>query len=139
MVEAGKAAWIASGGELDTILACYRAMASLAPKDMMDASTQVDNAIAGLMIDLAAMRIAAEDVGNHPYHGPLSKPDENGKRVPVCDPVHEKFHGSIGDVLSGKVMPEARRQMEDALRRSPPEPKTFPVGLKVGDPRRLGG
>lgn len=60
----------------------------------------------------------------------------NAMRSP--DPVHERFHGSIGDVLAGKVIPEARRQMEKALASAPKEKAPFPVSGSKDDPRRVG-
>ncbi len=82
------------------------------------------------------LRMPAE-AGNHPYHGP-TKPDADGKRVPVADPVHERFHDSVGDVLAGRVMPEARRQMQEALKSVPKEKTPFPTQTSVVDPRRIG-
>ena len=62
-----------------------------------------------------------EALGNHPYHGPT----KDGQSVP--DEVHERFHKTIGDVLTGKVIPAARKQMEDALRQAPKEKTPFPI------------
>lgn len=66
---------------------------------------------------------AAEEAGNHDYHGPVV----DGKAV--SDPVHENFHKAVGDVLSGKVIHEARRQMQEALKNAPrdAEVKSFPT------------
>lgn len=66
---------------------------------------------------------AAEETGNHDYIGPVS----DGKAV--ADPVHENFHRAVGDVLSGKVMHEARKQMQEALKTAPRdvEPKSLPA------------
>lgn len=75
--------------------------------------------------------------GQHPYHGP-TKPNAEGNPEPVPDPVHERFHGSIGDVLAGKVIPAARRQMQEALKNAPKDPQPFPVGSSKDDPRRIG-
>lgn len=82
-----------------------------------------------------------EDVGSHDYHGPMSKPgpDEPGRPVPIPDIIHERFHKSVGDVLSGKIIPEARRQMEEALKNAPKEKTTIPVApASKDDPRRIG-
>jgi len=76
--------------------------------------------------------LADENPGDHPYHGPV----EGGKTIP--DEVHQRMHRSIGDVLAGKVLPEARRQMQEALKGVPKEKVPFPLN-KVGvDPRRMG-
>ena len=56
--------------------------------------------------------------GDHDYHGPVV----DGKTV--SDEVHERFHGAIGDVLAGKVMPKAREQMREALNRQLPDAPT---------------
>lgn len=61
-----------------------------------------------------------ESAGAHPYHGPV----KDGKSIP--DETHQRFHGAVGDVLSGKIMPEARRQMQEALKNVPKEPTTIP-------------
>jgi hypothetical protein len=61
----------------------------------------------------------------HDYHGPV----KDGKAVP--DEVHERFHRSIGDVLAGRVIPEARRQMQEALKAAPKDKAPFPVRATV--------
>lgn len=72
---------------------------------------------------LRAVLAASEETGNHDYIGPVS----DGKAV--ADPVHENFHRAVGDVLSGKVMHEARKQMQEALKTAPRdvEPKSLPA------------
>jgi hypothetical protein len=65
----------------------------------------------------------AEKEHNIDYHGPT----ENGK--PVDDGVHERFHRSIKDVLDGKVLPQARRQMQEALKDAPKEKPPFPTRI----------
>jgi hypothetical protein len=64
----------------------------------------------------------ADESSDHDYNGP-TKPDpvNPGRRLPIPDEAHERFHKSVGDVLGGKIVPAARRQMEDALRRAPPD------------------
>jgi hypothetical protein len=54
------------------------------------------------------------------YHGPV----KDGQAIP--DPVHEQFHRAVGDVLAGKVIPSARKQMRDALDKAPTGEKTMP-------------
>lgn len=76
--------------------------------------------------------VAAEEPGSHPYHGPV----ENGKTVP--DDVHERFHKAIGDVMAGKVMHEARKQMQESLKNAPKEKTPFPTGVDSSDHRRIG-
>lgn len=148
----------------ELLSAVYPAMASVAPVPLVsEAEDKVtclqaayrslgeasDARIAELEMENARLRrlLASDAPGDHPYHGPLSKPDENGKRTPVPDETHERFHKSIGDVLSGKILPKAREQMADALKRSPPDAPTTastskPMPGKAlglhGDPRRLG-
>ena len=82
----------------------------------------------------------------HDYNGPTAT-DRDGIRHPVPDPVHERFHKAVGDVIAGRVIPAARKQMEDALKRTPPEPSTSASTGKAmpdkslgtgGDPRRIG-
>ncbi len=51
------------------------------------------------------------------YHGP-TKTDSDGKRYSVPDVVHERFHEALKDVLTGKVLPAAREQMKEALKRA---------------------
>lgn len=64
------------------------------------------------------MIVAAEDREDaHPYHGPLSSDG-----TPIPDVVHERFHKSIGDVLTGNVTYKAREQMRKALNRPQPAP-----------------
>lgn len=87
------------------------------------------------MKDVAAL---PEGAGNHPYHGPLSKPDEAGRRTPVPDEVHERVHRVVGDILAGKVIPEARRQMQEALKAAPKEKEPFRAATAQGDARRIG-
>jgi hypothetical protein len=61
----------------------------------------------------------ATEPPGHDYVGPTKPdPDRPGRRVPVADAVHERFHGSVGDVIQGKVLPEARKQMREALERA---------------------
>ncbi len=82
-------------------------------------------------------RVAAEEPGSHPYHGPTEK-DANGRNVTVPDPVHENFHKAIGDVMAGKVMHEARKQMQESLKNAPKEKTPFPTGADSSDHRRIG-
>lgn len=61
-----------------------------------------------------------EEKSNHDYHGPKGPEiDEHGyptgKQVPVRDETHERFHKSVGDVIQGKVLPEAMDQMKGAI------------------------
>jgi hypothetical protein len=84
--------------------------------------------------DMLRARLAAQEerVGDHDYNGPT----ENGKAV--SDPVHERFHGAIGDVLAGKVMPAAREQMRKALDKAPAEQKRFPLNVLRFDRQEIG-
>lgn len=59
--------------------------------------------------------------GSHPYHGPV----KDGKAIE--DEVHERFHKAIGDVMDGKVIPDAQKQMKDALDKAPKPKPAFPV------------
>jgi len=54
---------------------------------------------------------------NPDYHGPTA-PDGEGKQKAIPDVVHERFHESIKDVLAKRVLPKAREQMEEALRKT---------------------
>ena len=77
--------------------------------------------VARLYAILAHSGISVEEsVGSHPYHGPVKDGES------IHDVAHERFHHSVGDVLSGKIMPEARRQMQEALKNVPKEPATIP-------------
>lgn len=83
--------------------------------------------------------LRVEEPGPHDYNGSIA----DGKTV--RDPVHERFHGAIGDVLSGKVMPAARRQMQEALKQAPKdEPTTastsrpMPRGAVASDQQSIG-
>lgn len=65
-----------------------------------------------------------EEPGAHDYHGPTEPVlDSDGvpthNRRAVADVVHERFHKTVGDVLAGKVIPAARKQMRDALDKAP--------------------
>jgi hypothetical protein len=73
-----------------------------------------------------------EAPGNLDYNGPT----KDGKAVP--DPAHERFHGAIGDVLAGNIIPAARRQMQEALKSCPKEKAPFPVVGGKDDQRRIG-
>lgn len=92
-----------------------------------------------------ARMIKADETGNHPYHGP-TKPvtDADGKvtRQVVPDPTHERFHGSVGDVIAGNVMRPARDQMERALAdarvKDGKTPPPFPSAHTASDHRRIG-
>ena len=76
--------------------------------------------------------------GNHDYHGPTKPDPDTGRPVPVPDPVHERFHGAVGDVLSGRVIPEASRQMQEALKNAPKEPSRPTNLTSTDDSRRIG-
>lgn len=96
--------------------------------------------------------LMAEEPGNHDYHGPtetVPHPTIDGQteRRAVPDPVHERFHGAVGDVLAGKVMGAARRQMQEALKQAPKDDPTTASTSKPMpgqasssgiDPRRMG-
>lgn len=68
------------------------------------------------------------------YHGPVV----DGQPAP--DETHERFYESVKDVLAGRVMPQAREQMRDALGRAP-EPaktKTLPRGAITTQRQNIG-
>lgn len=69
---------------------------------------------------------ATGDAPNIDYHGTK---DLDG--LPVPDPVHENFHRAVGDVLAGKVMSAARKQMEDALGKAPKDKVPFPTRASI--------
>lgn len=81
--------------------------------------------------------LMSDKVGDHDYHGPV----KDGKAVP--DESHERFHGSIGDVLSGNIIRPARDQMEKALADARAKDgkgvPSIPTGGRSSDPRRIGG
>lgn len=81
--------------------------------------------------------LMSDKVGDHDYHGPV----KDGKAVP--DESHERFHGSIGDVLSGNIIRPARDQMEKALADARAKDgkgvPSIPTGGRSDDPRRIGG
>lgn len=76
--------------------------------------------------------LPTSDPGSHDYHGPV----QDGRAIP--DPVHEGFHRAVGDVLAGRVMPAARRQMEDALKQAPKEPTRAPDAIMRGNRAPMG-
>lgn len=76
--------------------------------------------------------------GSHPYHGPTKPDPETGNPVPIHDLDHEGFHKAVGNVIAGKIIPAARRQMQEALKNAPKEKPAFPVGGSKDDPRRIG-
>lgn len=86
--------------------------------------------------DSDARMLKADETGNHDYIGPV----KDGKAVP--DPTHERFHGSVGDVIAGNVMRPARDQMERALAdarvKDGKTPPPFPSAHAVPDHRRIG-
>lgn len=122
--------------------------ASLARAKMAEsrvAALEHENMAMGSMLALLSrklthyMEMVDAEPGNHDYHRPLGKPDETtGRRTPAPDPVHERFHGAVGDVLAGKVIPAARRQMQEALKNAPKEPTAIPTAVSPDDPRRFG-
>lgn len=81
--------------------------------------------------------LKADKVSDHDYHGPI----KDGKAVP--DESHERFHGSIGDVLSGNIIRPARDQMEKALADARAKDgkgvPSIPTSGRSSDPRRIGG
>lgn len=88
-------------------------------------------------------RVMAEEPGDHPYHGPtetVPHPTIDGQSVKqaVPDPVHEQFHRAVGDVLAGRVMKPALRQMQEALKNCPKEKAPFPLPKLSYDPRKMG-
>lgn len=114
----------------------------LAVRDARIAQLEADAFLAACDTDDPWRVTAEHNTGDHPYHGP-TRPvhDENGTltgRESVPDPVHEEFHRSIGHVLGGKVLPAARRQMEEAIKQAPKDKAPFPHRVIGFDPRRMG-
>lgn len=128
------------------LIEIYRAMAALAPtqgdygqvrrelSNMSEIATEQANRIAELEHDIRMLM--SDKVGDHDYHGPV----KDGKAVP--DESHERFHGSIGDVLSGNIIRPARDQMEKALADARAKDgkgvPSIPTGGRSDDPRRIG-
>lgn len=88
---------------------------------------------------LAADVVAAEEPGAHDYNGPSepvldSDGVPTGRRRAVANEVHERFHKAIGDVMAGKVIPAARKQMDDALDRAPKFEETTASTVKPMNP-----
>lgn len=98
-----------------------------ANSDMLGMIAQQAEIIAGLQRRLTV------ETGDHDYHGPTesvphpTNPDKTVRRA-IPDPVHERFHGAVGDVIAGRVMPEARRQMQEALKAAPKANPGLPPG-----------
>lgn len=78
------------------------------------------------------------EVADHNYIGPTKKDPETGQKTTIRDPVHERFHGAVGDVLGGRVMGEARKQMQEALKNAPKEYTPPNLEGSKDDPRRIG-
>lgn len=80
--------------------------------------------------------LRADETGNHNYHGPT----KDGKAVP--DPVHERAHEVVGDILGGRIIRPARDQMEKALAdarvKDGKAPAEIPTAPNLSDPRRIG-
>jgi len=58
------------------------------------------------------------------------------------DASHERAHEVVKDILNGRITQPARRQIQEALKSAPADPKAFPngalSGTSQGDPRRVG-
>ena len=149
MIEAGKAAFDLPGNIGDSLMRAYRAMRAAEPtsydectvtalsEDIRSIKRSRDQWQERALAAEALLRV--EEPGSHDYNGPVA----DGKTIP--DPVHERFHGAIGDVLSGKVMPAARRQMQEALKQAPKDAPTtastsrpMPRGAVVSDQQSIG-
>lgn len=144
--------------DLDAI---YRAMAALAPVELVTANedrivaletavSEKDREIVQLRAEREAWKylyemakpdsdtrmLRADETGSHDYIGPV----KDGKAIP--DPTHERFHGSVGDVIAGNVMRPARDQMERALAdarvKDGKTPPPFPSAHALPDHRRIG-
>lgn len=77
---------------------------------------------------IAGVLAAQEQPGNIDYIGPTKPdPDKPGRRLPVPDAVHEQVHRVVGDVLAGRVIQEARRQLQEALKSAPKEKASLPT------------
>lgn len=171
MLAAGVSAAFGSSGSEPLLPTIYRAMAAVAPVELVTAHedrivaleaavSERDREITQLRAEREAWKylyemakpdsdtrmLAADEAGSHPYHGP-TRPvtDADGNvtgRESVPDPVHERAHGVVGDILAGKVIRPARDQMEKALAdakvKDGKAPPPFPVAPKMSDPR-LGG
>ena len=137
--------------------ALYRTMRALEPRGYLNERLEkliIGNNEKSLRIaELTRLLAISEKPGDHDYHGPTESvphPTLEGQSIrrATPDPTHEQFHRAVGDVLAGKIIPEARRQMEDALKRPLPD---APAGASTskpmpgkalsgfgGDPRRIG-
>lgn len=116
----------------------WRAAAETLAADLADAGARTitlrdayDRAEAEIERLRAQLWLPTEQ-GDHNYHGPVDK-----DRQPIPDPAHERFHGAVGDVLAGRIIPEARRQMQEALKSAPKEKAPFPTTPSGDDPKRM--
>lgn len=128
-----------------SLVMTYRAMAALAPKDReililraeREAWKHMYEELRGKTGAPDARMLRADETGNHNYHGPT----KDGKAVP--DPVHERAHEVVGDILGGRIIRPARDQMEKALAdarvKDGKTPAEIPTTPNLSDPRRIGG
>lgn len=77
------------------------------------------------------------ELGDHDYHGPSERDPETGRQVSVRDTVHERVYAVVGDILAGRVIQAARRQLQEALKSAPKDPVTLNLQTD-DDPRRIG-
>jgi hypothetical protein len=163
MIRAGEKAWqsVREFAQIGTNPRCteatYRAMAARRPREGTQLATdqnvitlirllQTERDSARTLATEHGLRIAqlerdirmlmSDKVGDHSYHGPV----KDGEAVP--DETHERFHKTVGDVLSGNVMRPARDQMEKALADAKAKDDKAPKPIRGittrGDPRLMG-
>lgn len=72
------------------------------------------------------------------YIGP-TREGPDGKKEAIPDPVHERVHEVVRDVLAGRVLPRAREQLRDALGTPQPDSPTTASTSRPMPGRALGG
>lgn len=95
----------------------------------LTAARGLDGMIGGIEPDGARRKVKAEETD---YNGPVV----DGRTVP--DPVHERVHEVVKDILAGRVIQSSRRQLQEALKNAPTEKKPFPTHVEPTDRRRIG-
>lgn len=113
--------------------------------DLMGICIQVDNALAGAIRLEAENAILRDRLASLPaaespdYIGPTA-PDGAGIQRSIPDVVHERVHETVKDILAGRVLPGARKQVQEALKNAPKDAAPLPgrAFAEPGDPRRMG-
>lgn len=78
------------------------------------------------------VHVVEQGQGNHDWKGPTEKHDIKGEdggvvrteRRAVSEPVADRAHQVVGDILAGKVIPGQREQIRDALQKAPHREET---------------